>query len=400
MACLFGHKWNGCKCRKCGNTRDEGHVWNGCICSICGKEVHIYSKYKCSKCGKIDLPKIGSVNEDMINQMTDLAVLMKIAKDYLVVPMRKAAIARRTRLIENLTDNTTLVNIVYSEDEYIYDNRFSISTNFRETAVRSITDQAALAKIAQDHKYSSIRSMAVRYIEDQLSLKRIFKKDTDRDVRKAALHRLTGQSFLMEIAKTSTDSSFREIAVAKLSDLSIVEDIAKSDADSSVRRAAIAKLSDQTVLAKIAKSDIESNVRRAAISKLSDQSFLAEIANLDNDTMVCAAALQKITDPDIVLSVARGAASDYAKKEAMKKLGGYFCESCRFENLPENGQPVTCVCKSCKAENHDFKEMYNTTTLPGHAERNESWEMCVRCSLTKNHTEGYSVYRLVKCFQA
>lgn len=25
MACLFGHKWNGCKCTKCGKVRNEGH---------------------------------------------------------------------------------------------------------------------------------------------------------------------------------------------------------------------------------------------------------------------------------------------------------------------------------------------------------------------------------------
>ena len=79
MACLLGCKWNGCKCIRCGKIRSEQHDWNGCICSICGKEEHNYSNYKCSKCGKVILPAIGTVNEDMINQMTDLAVLMKIA---------------------------------------------------------------------------------------------------------------------------------------------------------------------------------------------------------------------------------------------------------------------------------------------------------------------------------
>ena len=35
MACLFGHKWNGCKCSKCGKTRNELHSWSGCKCKIC-----------------------------------------------------------------------------------------------------------------------------------------------------------------------------------------------------------------------------------------------------------------------------------------------------------------------------------------------------------------------------
>lgn len=36
MACLFGHKWNGCKCSKCGKTRSEGHVWHNGQCKGCG----------------------------------------------------------------------------------------------------------------------------------------------------------------------------------------------------------------------------------------------------------------------------------------------------------------------------------------------------------------------------
>ncbi|MEA5047529.1 MAG: hypothetical protein VB034_02850 [Eubacteriales bacterium] len=56
MACLFGHKWNGCKCTKCGKTRDEHHDWNGCICRICGKtrdENHDWNGCKCRICGKV-----------------------------------------------------------------------------------------------------------------------------------------------------------------------------------------------------------------------------------------------------------------------------------------------------------------------------------------------------------
>ena len=42
MVCLFGHKWNGCKCEKCNKTREEGHLFqktNEClsICIVCGR---------------------------------------------------------------------------------------------------------------------------------------------------------------------------------------------------------------------------------------------------------------------------------------------------------------------------------------------------------------------------
>jgi len=62
LKCLFGHQWNGCKCERCGETRDEGHKWSlldgFCIekCSICGKEriiKHMWDGCKCKHCGKI-----------------------------------------------------------------------------------------------------------------------------------------------------------------------------------------------------------------------------------------------------------------------------------------------------------------------------------------------------------
>ena len=35
MACFFGHKWNGCKCSKCGIGRDSGHIWENGKCTVC-----------------------------------------------------------------------------------------------------------------------------------------------------------------------------------------------------------------------------------------------------------------------------------------------------------------------------------------------------------------------------
>ena len=60
MACLFGHKWEGCKCTKCGKLRDSNHSFSpqegGCEekCQICGKvrENHDFVNGFCSKCGQ------------------------------------------------------------------------------------------------------------------------------------------------------------------------------------------------------------------------------------------------------------------------------------------------------------------------------------------------------------
>lgn len=60
MACLLGHKWNGCICSRCGVARDEGHHWvsdKKCKehCSVCGqvKEQHSFNGCRCMRCGAI-----------------------------------------------------------------------------------------------------------------------------------------------------------------------------------------------------------------------------------------------------------------------------------------------------------------------------------------------------------
>ena len=55
MACLFGHKWNGCKCERCGITRDEQHDWDLCrgVCKRCGKTQeaqHDWHGCYCNRC--------------------------------------------------------------------------------------------------------------------------------------------------------------------------------------------------------------------------------------------------------------------------------------------------------------------------------------------------------------
>ena len=59
MKCLFGHKWKGCKCEKCGKTRDIEHNYvaidGKCVkkCINCGKSIvdHDWGGLECKRCG-------------------------------------------------------------------------------------------------------------------------------------------------------------------------------------------------------------------------------------------------------------------------------------------------------------------------------------------------------------
>ena len=50
-----GHDWDGCKCMRCGKTREEGHDWDGCTCKRCGKtrnEGHDWRGDRCARCNR------------------------------------------------------------------------------------------------------------------------------------------------------------------------------------------------------------------------------------------------------------------------------------------------------------------------------------------------------------
>jgi len=60
LYCLFGiHNWDGCKCTKCGKTKDENHEWDKKDCSVCKKcgkikkENHNWDRCKCLNCGTV-----------------------------------------------------------------------------------------------------------------------------------------------------------------------------------------------------------------------------------------------------------------------------------------------------------------------------------------------------------
>ncbi len=56
IACLFGHKWDGCRCARCGLQRNEGHDWDLCkgVCLKCGAKQppqHDWDGKVCRRCG-------------------------------------------------------------------------------------------------------------------------------------------------------------------------------------------------------------------------------------------------------------------------------------------------------------------------------------------------------------
>ncbi len=52
---VIPHKWNNCRCARCGSLRDEGHTWDGCTCTTCASSIdfgHKWASGVCQKCGR------------------------------------------------------------------------------------------------------------------------------------------------------------------------------------------------------------------------------------------------------------------------------------------------------------------------------------------------------------
>ena len=200
IKCLFGHKWDGCKCVNCDTTRDEWHNWliveGKCIekCSICGKERRIENK---------------NILCEAVAKITDQKILIDVAKN--------------------------------DEDEIV-----------RSIAIRQLTDQDVLADIAKNETNNFLRSTAVEKLTNQIVLAYIVKNDKTPSVRRDAVIALTDQSTLIFVAQNESDYRIRGEAIKKLTDQAVLGNIALNDGR--VGYMAVQTLTDRNVLEYVQKN--------------------------------------------------------------------------------------------------------------------------------------------------
>jgi len=149
-------------------------------------------------------------------------------------------------------------------------------------------EQARLAEIAlREIDWSSrywtperIREKenAIKLLTDQAVLTRIAEHDSDSDARELAVPRLTDEAARARIAEHDARESVRMVAVNTLTDPAALTRIAEHESDLSVGRAAVARIHDQRALEHIALNAAEESTRAAAADRVKDRAFLVEIA--------------------------------------------------------------------------------------------------------------------------
>jgi hypothetical protein len=131
---VVGHKWEGCKCTRCGATRDEGHkfkpVEGKCEqkCTICGivKPLpHQWEGDKCTRCGasKGSFVKLFGIVKQ--NPLPSLIVVGIIIAGIISISFLAAAV-QETREVLTPGKPETQIGIIIDYDKNLLFNKYEI----------------------------------------------------------------------------------------------------------------------------------------------------------------------------------------------------------------------------------------------------------------------------------
>jgi hypothetical protein len=172
-------------------------------------------------------------------------------------------------------------------------------TQARKDAVRKLTNQVLLARIAQTDEDGDVRLSAISMITDQALLVSLAQENDFRDIGLAAVKMLTDEALLANVDR-KTDSIVAGpaalVAIERISAQPILADLAKTAKPNEIRLAAIAKISDQALLADVAKVDRSSDIRSAALAKLTDETLLVDVAMSDEYGEYCLEAIKHLAE--------------------------------------------------------------------------------------------------------
>ncbi len=166
------------------------------------------------------------------------------------------------------------------------------------------------------HSDPEVRAEAVRQLgdDDRDLLLRIVSKDADARVRKIALKKIDDPAVLAGLAESDPDEALRKTAGERAGELLVA---AATGGDAAKATAALALLKAPRAIAEVARRAAVEEVRKQALAKLDDASALADVARNAEDPEIRRAATARITD---VASLREIAIHDTAKEVGLAAL--------------------------------------------------------------------------------
>lgn len=136
--------------------------------------------------------------------------------------------------------------------------------------VCATTNAAVIAWSAEKSSWYMIRKAAVRKLSDQGVLGRIAREDPHWSVRRAATKRIDDQAVLAEVARSEPNNRVRVEAVERLYDQAALGKVATEDTSRRARTIAIDRLFDVWVLQAVARTAEEKHMRAYARRRLAE----------------------------------------------------------------------------------------------------------------------------------
>jgi len=249
-----------------------------------------------------------------LEKLNDQSLLAKVAVENNEQNVGVAA-------VEKLTNQTLLAKIAVYGNGYVRSTAIARHTDqdgwirspaytlgyFRGEAVKKLTDEGMVKKIAVEDSDYSVRKDAL----DRLNTQTVAIRDAvgveNTIVNQAAVEKVNDHTMLAKIAVDSrTNETSRSIALVGCAQDKLILAMARGERDPRVRETAILLITNQPELKRIAQEDPIELARRAAIFGIADDDFILQRAREDPSPTVRESAVYAMHQPNSILTAALG----------------------------------------------------------------------------------------------
>jgi uncharacterized DUF497 family protein len=194
----------------------------------------------------------------------------------------------------------------------------------RSVAVKKLTNQAVLARIAVEDENRFVRHDAVNTLTDQSQLAKIVVEHKDYKMRLAAVEKLNNQSLLKKIAMEAKNLEIRCAAVKRLTDQELLVRLAMKAEFLEIRIAAIGNIKDQVLLRQWVENKPQAAIRQAAVKQIMDDGFLLQRLSVEPSAAVREAIVETLHRKDSLRTIALTAYHQIDRGQALKLLRDVF----------------------------------------------------------------------------
>ena len=250
-----------------------------------------------------------------------------------------------------------------------------------ESYIETVEDDNELLEIIKGNYGWDITKCATSKLKDQKQLLDYIKsltKYSDKQKRGAIIAGITDQEMLGEIIRIESEYKVIQSAIKRMTDINIVKKCLIKNAYGILETDdLLKKLKDEDIIYIINNSEIAGTVERALIM-VKDENLMADYTIKNNNDSL----IKAITSKEALEKIAKEAEDVKIKGNALVKLGGYICVSCGKVNSPD--EEVTCNCKFCGAENHNYVHVNNVQEYRDY-EVGSTYDECTRCKKQINY---------------